>query len=640
MNQISVARSPLVRSAEQPVRVRLLGADKSGVPQTAPWNNELPREPRIFPLDAGFERAGVWAGVEQLVESAYLGLLKLGADQIINEHLLELHAALPEYRHNLRPKYLSLTETVGADERTRFYALDHAYRLVHGLVGIVLQWRRLVADQSAWIVVVRNFENAEHLTKRFFVELARRGALKSEIDVIMETPVNRPDPLHLTDLPVVSAPHWVNTLPVQEDPAPIADEPDVRTIEERISQGDDVLFERKYPVLLAHYRASGDSLAAAQTAARIFLIYNSYGYYHEASRFMPEIKACFDQLIEGNEAKRLHYVGKMNLCLVLTGNADAGLRIVSELASSHVTKPYVLAGMNYILGMHHLRYAQEKDIAKAQLHILQAVENIQEAKDQLSPTSYAFRKVFIDNGLAFVRARQGLHQEALDLCEAGYEFLTRQMGEDRHLLHRSVLQYNIAQVHVMLGRLEEGLEHYRKAIRMDPNYSEYYNEVGNILQEQGHYARAVEHYQRAIDCSAPYPEVYFNKAVCHARLEQLEEALTCFDISLELDPDQPERHALRADVLRELGRADEALDGYDTAIALGYDSAAARVNRAVLHYNNGAYPSALADMDHVINREADQAAHYENRAAIYQAMHYVDLYERDIAMADRCREIA
>jgi tetratricopeptide (TPR) repeat protein len=638
MSLISAAQAPEAQSAKHPMVFRLLrGAIRPVTARTALSKDELQAEPRIFQLDARFERAGAWAGVAQLVEQAYLGLLERGADQIIEEHLLELHAALPEYRHILRPKHLSLTETVGADERTRFYALDHAYRLVHGLVGIVLQWRRLLAVQHRWVVIVRNFDDAEHLGKRFFVELARRSAPKDGIDVVIETLADGPDATHLTGVP---APHWVKALRVPPVPALTIGEADLGTIEDQVAQGEDVLFERKYPVLLAHYRAAGDSLAVTRTAARIFLIYSSYGYYHEARRFMSEIRARFDGLVEGDEAKRLHYAGRMNLCLVLTGDADGGLRIVSELAAAYVTKPYVLAGMSYILGMHHLRYAQAKDIQKAERYILQAVSDIQEAKDQLSPTAYAFRKVFIDNGLAFVRARQGRHREALDLCEAGYEFLTNQMGEDRHLLHRSVLQYNIAQVHVMLGRLDEGLEHYRKAMRMDPNYSEYNNEVGNILQEQSYYRQAIQHYEQAIRTSAPYPEVYFNKAVCHARLDELDEALTCFDISLELDPDQPERRALRADVLRELGRVDEALEGYDTAIALGYDSTAVRVNRAVLHYNKGSYDLALHDMDRAIDVEANQAAHYENRAAIYQAMHQEDLYERDIAMADRCRELA
>jgi tetratricopeptide (TPR) repeat protein len=296
--------------------------------------------------------------------------------------------------------------------------------------------------------------------------------------------------------------------------------------------------------------------------------------------------------------------------------------------------------MNYILGMHHLRYAEVKDIDRSERYILQAVDDIQRARDDLSPGAYAFRKVFIDNGLAFVRARQGRHDEALDLCKAGYDFLTREMGEDRHLLHRSVLQYNIAQVYVILGRLEEGLEYYRNAVRMDPNYSEYHNEIGNILQEQGQFQAAIEHYETAIESSPPYPEVYFNKAVCHARLGQFDDALRCFNTSLELEPDHGDRQALRADVLRELGWSDEALDGYGIAITLGYDSAALRVNRAVLRYNKGTFALALSDMDRAINLESGCAEHYENRAAIHRAMECDDLYRRDLVMAERFRAAA
>ena len=236
---------------------------------------------------------------------------------------------------------------------------------------------------------------------------------------------------------------------------------------------------------------------------------------------------------------------------------------------------------------------------------------MQAADDDLAAPHRPFRKVFIDNGLAFLRARQGRHQEALDLCQSGYELLTNKMGEDRHRLHRSILLYNIAQVYVMLGRLDNGLEHYRKAIAMDPNYSEYHNEVGNILQEQSRHREAIACYEQAIRCSAPYPEVFFNKAVCHARLEEQADALVCFDMTLELNPQHSEAHALRADTCRELGNAAAALAGYDTAIAMGYEAVAVRINRAVLHYNNGCFDLALADMDHVITLDPQEAGHYE-----------------------------
>ena len=599
-----------------------------------------PSDVRIFRLDAEFESAGTWSGVAQLAEAAYLGLLEMGQDAIVEEHLLELHMALPSYRDVIRPKYLCLTDTAAAAEKSRFYALDRAYRLVNGLVGLVLRWRRAVGGDGRWVVVVDNFDRAQHLATRFFVELARRAAHDGKIDVVVET--RRDASTFASSRPsiqAVPAGRWISELAPADATSPIG-EAETKALEARVAAGSDAVLEQDYPKLLAHYAASGDGLAAARVALRVFVLYNSHGYYHEAKRMMDLVLPHFNQIVGNDETKRIDYVSKMNICLVQANDTTRGLSVVAEFAAAYLTKPHLLANMNYILGMHHLRYAKVKDVPLAERHILKAVELIAGAKDDRKSWPNPFQKVFIDNGLAFLRARQGRHAEALGLCKSGYEFLTREMGEERHRLHRSVLQYNIAQVYLMLGRPDEGLSYYAKAIEMDPYYSEYHNEIGNLLQELERYGDAIEHYALAILYSAPYPEVYFNKAVCHARREELEAALGGFDLSLELDPNQPEAHALRADMLRELGRNDEALAGYDVAIALGYDSIAARINRAVLHYENGAFDLALADMDHVIARDDREPAYFENRAAIHQAMNREDLRARDLAAAERCREDA
>jgi tetratricopeptide (TPR) repeat protein len=591
---------------------------------------------RIFQLDASFDTAGTWAGVTDLVETAYLELMGSRRTSVIQQHLYELHHILLNYRDRIDPEYFCLTDTASPAEKTRFYAPDRAHRLVHGLVGMILQWKRTLHDQDRWVVVVRNFDQAQHLATRFFVELARRSAVGFHIDVVIESRYDDLTP-RLSGMEVVAAAQWIADL--RPDPRRPPN-PTQAEVEACVKYSSDVVLEQEYPMLLAHYRSIGNDLQAARVALKVFIIYNSYGYYHEARKLMDIILPYFDQIVGADEVERIYYVSKMNICLVMTDDPDGGLRVIGDLAASYLTKPHLVANMHYILGMHYLRYAEDKDIQRAEYHILLAVDHIRAARDTPDLPEYPFKKVFIDNGLAFLRARQGRHQEALDLCQSGYEFLTKEMGEDRHLLHRSVLQYNIAQVYVMIGRLDEGLEYYRNAIRMDPNYSEYHNEIGNILQEQERFQEAIEYYLQAIQRSAPYAEVYFNKAVCHLRLGELEDALVCFDWTLELNPAQPESHALRADVLRELERNDEALFGYDTAIALGYDTTAVRVNRAVLHYNNGSFDLALEDMDHVIAHDAQDPSHYENRAAIYQAINREDLYLRDLGLAERVREIA
>jgi tetratricopeptide (TPR) repeat protein len=530
-----------------------------------------------------------------------------------------------------------LTDTAAADERTRFYAPDRAYRLVHGLVGVILRWKRAFRDPARWVIVVRNFDDAHHLGTRFFVELGRRARPGDGIEVIVETRGDGSGAApRLSGVNVVPAAPWIAGLARDTVSSCAMNEAEAKALDARVADGVDLLQEQEYFALFNFHRSRGDGLGAARMALKMLVIYKGYGYYHEARSFIHDILPHFEQIVGNDEFRRISLVATIDICLAMSGDPGAALDIVHRFAVPFLTKPDLLANMNYILGMHHLRYAKSKDAHLAEQHIQRAVDNMRLAKDNPGDFQYPFLKVFVDNGLAFLQARQGRHQEALDLCRSGYEFITRELGEDRHVLHRSVLLYNIAQVYVMMGQLDEGLAYYRKTILMDPNFSEYHNEVGNILQEQARYQEAIDSYARAIRCSSPYPEVYFNKAVCHARLDEFDAALGCFEISLELNPEQPATYALRADLLRELGRADEALEGYDTAIALGYDSTATRVNRAVLHYNNGSYELALADMDHVIALDPDEGAHYENRAAIHQAMQQEELYLRDLQMAQRC----
>jgi tetratricopeptide (TPR) repeat protein len=438
----------------------------------------------------------------------------------------------------------------------------------------------------------------------------------------------------------VPAASWLADLDTDPNASPELGAAAVAAIERQAADGDDLLLEQNHAALLKHYRSEGDGRATARIALKMLVVYNRHGYYHEAASFIDAILPHFADLAGDDENRRMLYVSELNSCLVMIGDQARSLRLITELAEPYLTKPDLLANVHYILAMHHLRFAKVTDTALAERHILLAVDQIRSVEDAPGSHEARFQKVFIDNGLAFLRVRQGRHQEALDLCQSGYQSLTSEVGEDRHLLHRSVLQYNTAQVYVMIGRLKDGLEYYNRSIEMDPHYSEYHNESGNILQKLERYEEAIEYYERAIAYGAPYPEVYFNKGVCHARQGDWEAALACFAVSLELNPSQPEIHALRAELFEALGRTDDALAEYDSAIDLAPDTVAARVNRAVLHFNDGAYELALSDMDHVITLEREEPSHYENRAAIYEAMGRRDLQARDLETAHRFSEAA
>ena len=64
---------------------------------------------------------------------------------------------------------------------------------------------------------------------------------------------------------------------------------------------------------------------------------------------------------------------------------------------------------------------------------------------------------------------------------------------------KSVTLYNIIGViNQSLGKLEEAIRAYNKALAMKPDYSEAYNNMGNTLKEQGKLEEAIEAYNKAL----------------------------------------------------------------------------------------------------------------------------------------------
>ncbi|MFZ5637751.1 MAG: tetratricopeptide repeat protein [Pseudomonadota bacterium] len=621
----------------------------SALQRLLPAIDQGPRRPvrsvadadRLFHIDADFARDGAWSGVRRLVAEAFVELHERGHADLVERHHYELHRVLPEYRDRIALRNACLTDTAHGSERTRNFPLDRAYRLVHGLVGMLLEWKRLLGAGQRWLVVVDNTDRAQHLAQRFIVELARRGAREDAFEVLIDTGL---DPAAFAartpGMRIESAGVGLEALGLSPLPAPTLDEASREALERRL-QGNDILdWEEHYPPLLAYHLARGDGAKSAAIALRALCICNHYGYYHESASFADTLLPYFDEIVGDDENARWNYIGNVFQGLVTTGAEDRALELVLTLAEPRIARPDLRARMHYLLSMGYLRYTRSPNLAKAEAHIFAAADAIQAARGALAPEDFHFLKVFIDNGLAFLRVRQGRQAEALSLCQSGYALLTNELGEERHMLHRSVLQYNTAQVYVMLGRSEEAMEHYRKSIEMDPYYSEYYNEVGNILQREDRFEEAMAMYERAIEYSAPYPEVHFNRGVCLIGLGRHEEAMVCFDTSLELNPAQPDLYLVRAEVHEAEERIDEALADYDAAIALAPDLVPARVNRAVLHYGAGRYAEALADMDHVVALAPGEADHYLNRAEIHKAMAQRELYQRDLAAAEACAAAA
>jgi tetratricopeptide (TPR) repeat protein len=299
------------------------------------------------------------------------------------------------------------------------------------------------------------------------------------------------------------------------------------------------------------------------------------------------------------------------------GEPEKALDLIQREAIGKVDDPADRLRIFYALAMIHSRFLKTPDYGKAEQYIDCGLEVIEES--ELPEEQKLILRVFTLNGLAFIRHRQGRPQEAVELCRNGFELLRDNLPEEEHRLHRSVLLYNIGQVYYALHMHEEAVRYYSAAIEFDPNYSEYYNERGNIFLMMERYGDAVADYREAIRLSAPYQEVWTNMGQAFKRAGNFPAALEAYSRALDLDPDKLLPRVGRAQSYESLGRAEEAIADYSTALELDPNQPMVLGNRACLYFDAGQAEAALTDLNRAIAIAPEDPDLLGNRAFLLES---------------------
>jgi tetratricopeptide (TPR) repeat protein len=135
---------------------------------------------------------------------------------------------------------------------------------------------------------------------------------------------------------------------------------------------------------------------------------------------------------------------------------------------------------------------------------------------------------------------------ALALFKSAYEAQMRgDFDEAVDLYEQSISSYPTAEAHTFLGwtysfmsMTEEAIAECHRAIEVDPDFGNPYNDIGAYLIERGDYGGAVEWLERAT--KAPRYEAYFyphfNLGRVHEAKGRLFEALREYKAAIDLNP--------------------------------------------------------------------------------------------------------
>jgi tetratricopeptide (TPR) repeat protein len=114
---------------------------------------------------------------------------------------------------------------------------------------------------------------------------------------------------------------------------------------------------------------------------------------------------------------------------------------------------------------------------------------------------------------------------------------------------RAVTETNLGSALQTEGRLDDAVDHYRRAIALAPEFPAAYNNLATTLRAKGQLADAVATYQQALRLRAEYPEAHYNLANALMDAGKPAEAIEHFRIALQTMP-------ASVDVLNNLGIAD------------------------------------------------------------------------------------
>jgi tetratricopeptide (TPR) repeat protein len=156
-------------------------------------------------------------------------------------------------------------------------------------------------------------------------------------------------------------------------------------------------------------------------------------------------------------------------------------------------------------------------------------------------------------GLGYASGRLGRIDEAIDHYRSALRIDS--INVDAY--------FNLASTLTVRGQLEEAIENYRKAVKILPSHSRAHYGLANVLTRQGSLKEAMEHYQEAINHNPEFAEAYLNVGIMLANQGQLDTAISYFRHALGIRPGFAEARLNLARALAAQGKKEEALREYE-----------------------------------------------------------------------------
>jgi protein O-mannosyl-transferase len=170
-----------------------------------------------------------------------------------------------------------------------------------------------------------------------------------------------------------------------------------------------------------------------------------------------------------------------------------------------------------------------------------------------------------------------------------------------------IAHYNLANVLVKKGRVDEAITHYLQALEIQPEFADAHNNLANALNMQGKTDDAIYHFSEALRINPDYEGAHYNLGVALDRQGRPDDAIFHYLQAIKTNPDYVNAHYRLGVAFNRQGRIDEAITQFLAAIKIKPDYPEAYNNLGAALFRKGDLAGAIDCFQTALGMKPDYA---------------------------------
>ena len=157
----------------------------------------------------------------------------------------------------------------------------------------------------------------------------------------------------------------------------------------------------------------------------------------------------------------------------------------------------------------------------------------------------------------------------------------------------AVSQYQIGITFWRMGRSQDAIRYFERALRIKPDYAQAHCDLGTALQREGRIEDAIRHFEQALRLRPDRAVLQYDLAGALMQAGRPEQAISHWEQALQLKPDFAEAHNNLGITLEQTGQVPDAIRHFEQALQIKPDFVDAHYNLGIALERAGRIAEAI-----------------------------------------------